>query len=837
MADLNYQKSWQDPAPGTVITIPCGEPLELLFTCHNDAEKVVTFTAEVSGLGPWAPEKTPTLPVVPFESGQIKVPITSSDSAAPGDYPFSVARYLNGDPVEPDGTTNLVLRLTPGVRKEEPAPPTKVETPVEPPKSEEPPKIQEPEVVAPPQVKPEKPKAAPRAKREDEPREVKTEKLTEKVKEPKSETKRTEPVAPRITVEEPVSVVEAPPAIIPEPTIEAPKEKAVEPLVVDAPTLEPEAKPESKPEPVQVKPLEPAPPISNGPKLIDLGPPPPARPQPEPEAEPEPEPIPIPVEEPKPVYVPPTPVAPKVVDYGTKEEEPEEVEDVAAAYPSDHQFANPKEGTVLYARPGETILVRFSVSNDQGGVRTYVLQEDRSLPNEWIQLVRDQVNITPGGTGDVAFLLKPPIHAEPASYPFSVSFGVLGKPLSSCYLTLTVQATPAVTVGTKKSLVSVGPISRRVPFEFQVDSAGNADTAYRLTVIDDSPAPDGTPQEPVPIYETPTWQYLIDKEIDTLVSPTAGRTPPAMPHRMFMVRKGTWWFGWREKHTVKVATVPVTDQRNNEKPGNVISITGARWRIFPLPMFLMIPLMFIALVMLGSGGDNLRVANGIQGDDGAFYVIGTEPNQNELPVHLKWSSPVYALLKLNRLDQGRASSVSTQRESASDRATVQDYGQAQKLSYELGSKFFGSGIKTDVRFVPMKSDGMLQIFDGSNPVSALPGKEPIGEEKVDVFTQEITVEVERGKTKAISFRNLTGTGKINGQTIVAWTVRQPQGFIVSDFLIKQGDNQVLNPNSAMTAKIRFDSENPPPDGEAVWELLTTDAKNQLLRIKLKVVGE
>ncbi|MBC8064147.1 MAG: hypothetical protein H7Y17_04910, partial [Chlorobia bacterium] len=245
-----------------------------------------------------------------------------------------------------------------------------------------------------------------------------------------------------------------------------------------------------------------------------------------------------------------------MVDYGIKEEEPEELEDVAAAYPADHVFANPKEGTVLYARPGETILVRFSVSNDQSGVRTYVLQEDRSLDSDWIALVRDQVNITPGGTGDVAFLLKPPIHAEPASYPFAVSFGILGKPLSNCYLTLTVQAAPAVTVEAKKSAVSVGPFSKRVPFELQVASAGNSDTAYRLSVIDDSPAPDGKPQEPVPIYETPTWQYLFDKEIDTIASPSAGRTPPPMPHRLTLQRKGIWWFGWREKHAVKLATLP-----------------------------------------------------------------------------------------------------------------------------------------------------------------------------------------------------------------------------------------------------------------------------------------
>ncbi|MBC8063489.1 MAG: hypothetical protein H7Y17_01560, partial [Chlorobia bacterium] len=282
-------------------------------------------------------------------------------------------------------------------------------------------------------------------------------------------------------------------------------------------------------------------------------------------------------------------------------------------------------------------------------------------------------------------------------------------------------------------------------------------------------------------------------------------------------------------------TLPVTDKENNKKQGNVISITGSRWRVFPLPMFLMIPLTLIALVLLGSGGDNLRVTNGVQGDDGAFYVLGTEPNQGQLNVKLKWSAPLYAILKLNRLDQGRSSTIDTQREAAADKATVQDYGQAQKISYELGSKFFGGGIKTDVRFVPMKTDGMVQIMDGQNPLNLMPGKEPIGEDKIDVFTQDATIEMKRGQTRTLTFRNLTRTGRIDGQTIVAWTVRQPQGFKVADFLVKQGDNQVINPNASVFAKITVDEDNLPPDGEAVWEILTTDAKYQLLRIKLRLV--
>jgi hypothetical protein len=805
---LAYQKTWDDPAPGTVIQIPAGETLDLGLTCVNDAEKVVTFTARVDGLGPWAPASEPRLPVVPFESGVIRVPITSSPSAEPGDYPFSVHLFLNGEPVEDNGSVALVMRLTPSEVQVEAG-----QTPRE--------EIDSEAVGSASKAK-DKPKKA-----KSKPKEVI---IPEELTAPSADVPATVESKIESGPAEPVVQFDAETPTIQESSVVGePKLDAIE---VEAESPVPEATVEEK---VEIK-AEPAEPTGNGQKLIDTAPPiPTAKPQPKPEPRPEPEPEPEPEPIPAPIPVVTTeavPSTPKVVDYGVREEEPEELADVAEAYPADHVFANPKEGTVLYARPGESILVRFSVNNDQSGVRTFVLQEDRSLDSEWIQLVRDQVNITPGGTGDLAFMLRPPIHAEPASYPFAVSFGVLGKPLSNCYLILTVQAAPAVTVEAKRTAVSVGPFSRSVPFEIQVESAGNADTAYRLAVIDDSPGPDGKPQDPIPVYETTAWQYLFDKEIDTLQSPSAGRTPPPMPHRLRLHRKGTWWLGWREKHKVKVATVPVTDQKNNLKTGNILELTGARWRIFPLPMFLMIPLAAIALILLGSGGSNLRVTNGVQGDDGAFYVLGTEPNQAQLPIKLKWEAPVYAMLRLNRQDQGKQSTVDAGRLSAEDKTTVQGYGQAQKIGYNLASKFFGSGITADVRVVPQKTEGKLQILDNNVPISSLAAKETIGEDKVAIESQEISLVIPQDGAKTIRFVNLTGTGGVGGQTIVAWTIRPPQGFRIENFLIKDG--APINPGARLAATIKVDADNPPTEGEGVWELVTTDAKSQLIRIKLKV---
>jgi hypothetical protein len=682
----------KDPPSGTVLPVAAGSTLNVAFTCDNGEHKVVSFAAEITGLGPWAPARTKAMPVVPFESGQLVVAISPAADAEPGDYPFSLKLFCDDDPVEANGAVDLVMRVIPA---NSPA------------------------------------------------------------------TSPAIPVTKEETVEPPKPPEEEKPKVVPIP----------EPVVV--------AKPEPKPAPPPPKPPEP--------KIVTL----------------------------------PDPVV--------AEEEPDPVIDFAA----DQVVVNPAEGTRLYVKPGEKLLVRISIRNDQDGVRTYVLQEDRSLPSDWIALVRDQVNITPGGTGDVAFALKPPPNAEPASYPFTVSSGILGRGLLPCHLVLTVQSTPAVTLSAKKDAVSVGPFARLIPFELAVATAGNADTAYRVSVVDDSPAPDGLERGRVDVYETPTWQYLFDKECETLESPSAGRTPPPVPHRLRLGRKGTWWFGWRESHKVKVVAVPVTDVTNGGKAGNEVALTASRWRLLPMPAFVMFPLFALLLVLLASGGDDFRVLNGLQGDDGTYYVVGTEPNQPKLDVRLAWNAPFYSVLKLEKVDRGRVKPIEKSGKQATDAAEVIEYGQAQRVTYELGSKFFGRGEKADVRLVPNRTKDMLRLSLGGALVKTTPTKTEVGEARVPITTREVTVVVPSIGTASLNFQNLTGKGRVNGQTIVLWTVRNPAGYRISDFLTRQGDNQVINPGAAPSAKISLDPANPPTEEESVWELLTTDGSYQLLRIKLK----
>ncbi len=695
MEDLAPPKTVTDPPKGATQIVAPGERVELRLTCRNDADKVVTFSAEIEGLGPWA--ETRPRAVAPFDVGAVLVTVAPSADAASGDYPFSVRLLLDGDPFDP---LVGVLRIQgEGAAALPPAEFVVAKNTVDPPI----------------------------------------------VSQPIGEDPKTEPVV-------------------------------VAPVVLEPPQVEAALVENLKPEP--------------------------------------PKPIPIPVSE------------ARVVAF--EEPEPIEEEEKPLAVSADRQIADPAEGAVVAVKPGETVLVTFSVHNDKSGVRTFVLQEDRSLAADWISLVRDQVNVTAGGSGDVALLLKPPVGAEPGGYPLTASFGLMGQPLASCYLTLQVMPVPAVSLAAPKASNGVfAPLSRFVPFDLKVASNGNTDTAYRVAVTEENADEEGVTRLRES-YETPAWRYVFDKEIASLVSPRAGAPATAIVHRLRIVRKGVWWLGWRERHRVNVRAIPVTDPANGAKTGNVATLVASRWRILPLPAFVMLPLAALGVVLLSSGASDFRVTNAKQGDDGTYYVVGTPNAGSQQEVHLRWSAPFYALLRLNRVQEGASQTVPAGRGEAKDAPTVAEYGQAQRTGYEIGPRLVGGSEGVAVRFVPTRTQGKLALSAGLGEAKA----ETVGDEKVKVAARDVTVSVPRSGSARLNFQNLTGANGGGGQTIVLWTTHAPTGFRVNDFLTS-GGNQPINPGATLTAKIRVDGSGP-SSGEEVWEMLTTDGAPQLLRIHLKV---
>jgi hypothetical protein len=141
----------------------------------------------------------------------------------------------------------------------------------------------------------------------------------------------------------------------------------------------------------------------------------------------------------------------------------------------------PPAGALLALRPGETLLLRFAFLNESERARTYVLEDDRSLDVEWLTMVQDEVNISRDQSDELSMRLHPPPAARPGDYPFSVRLGPEGGTLLGRELTLRILAAPAVALKCAAPRLVVGPFKRRIDFALSVETAGNADTAFRLS--------------------------------------------------------------------------------------------------------------------------------------------------------------------------------------------------------------------------------------------------------------------------------------------------------------------------------------------------------------------
>jgi hypothetical protein len=336
-----------------------------------------------------------------------------------------------------------------------------------------------------------------------------------------------------------------------------------------------------------------------------------------------------------------------VIDYDSHPHHDEEDErhDDEETEPAEPSLIDPQDGTIIALCPGETRWVRFTFVNDSAQERTYILDEDRSLELGWISLVQDQVNLTRNGRGEVSIRLTPPKNAEPGDYPFLVTVGLQGGTLTPISLTLSVLATPAVRLSAKTATVSVGPAGCDVDFPLTVDSAGNADTAFRIAVK--SPTARANAAEPAGpefIYETAQWRYLFDRELDTLRSPSSGRAPQPAPIRLKLRRRGIWWFGFRESHQVRVSAAPVTDPSNGGKAGNTVDLTAVRWRIVPFPWFVFVPLLLLLTIYLSGGASSVDVPGAYQDESGQYWVVN--PAGDEKNLDLEWKAAPLALLRL-----------------------------------------------------------------------------------------------------------------------------------------------------------------------------------------------
>ncbi len=529
---------------------------------------------------------------------------------------------------------------------------------------------------------------------------------------------------------------------------------------------------------------------------------------------------------------PPEPVErePLLVDMDTAPEEGQEEEEETGSV-QEPSVQEPQDGSSLTLCPGETLLLRFAFTNDGPRERTYILDEDGSLSPDWVTLVKDQVNLTRNGRGEVSLRLKPPLDAQPGDYPFAVTVGPQGDALTSRLLTLAVAATPAVKLIAGETRVKIGPFGTFADFPLSAESVGNADTAFRIAVK----APPVKQGEEVKntrgsetVYETPQWRYLFDREIDTLRSAGAGRAPRPISLRFRLQRRGAWWLGLHESHTVTVAAVPVTDGANGGKPENFVELTAVRRRLLPFPapfaLLLLIPLLLLIVVKASYlGVTNAYAANSV------YYVLGTPGTSGPMIAKLRWEAPFFAFVNVSATQNGETEVHWLRHGGDEDKVTDTGYG--LEKTYEVTRR------KITVRFVPIKTDHKLQITQGDLDYShrrdvllkpLKQGLEKIGEDNAPVQSATYLLTVPRDRNVPLNLLNLTP--RSSSANIQYWVVQRPDPsfFTVMD----SKDNDQIGPTTA-AAPLKLRATGGATSGSQELTLVTTDGGNQIVHLKLK----
>ena len=575
------------------------------------------------------------------------------------------------------------------------------------------------------------------------------------------------------------------------PTVEAP--------ATEAPAAEGRAiEPPPQPDPVFIAP----PPVSAAPPTPRANVVPPA---------------PAPVPRPRPAAPPP-------------EEEAVLVEHQAAparALPAEEEEAPPEveaalvdlaDGGAVALRPGETRLLRFTFTNEAARETTYVLDEDQSLPGDWLTLVQDQVNLMRNGRGDVSLRLSPPLNAEPGDYPFSVTLGPQGGMLTPRTLTLTVQATPAVKLTSKEKAVRIGPMASSADFHLTVESAGNADTAFRVAVMPSQAAVGGEARDAKPVYDTPQWQYLFDKELETLRAPASRQPPRPVPIRLRLQRKGPWWFGFRETHQVRVAAVPVTDGANGGKPVNTVEVTATRLRFWPMPYLTLVPLLLMLLLLGSSGAGDLTVPDGKyqyhDGETNVYWVATPGPKKD---VSLEWDAPRTALLRLGgSLGTNPVFSRTTLGGGEyAGQITMNSSDPSLDYNYQISRLVGGGDRSVAVRFVQTSLVTPLGVKDTTGTPRALPGT-------------EVTLLVPVGKIAKLTLKN-----EARASNALNWWLVKPLGPSASFKVLYSKNAGSLQQHQAI--------DYPIVGAGAVGDtdqlvFVTTDAAKPVLTVKLKLVS-
>lgn len=527
-------------------------------------------------------------------------------------------------------------------------------------------------------------------------------------------------------------------------------------------------------------------------------------------------------------------------------------------FKADRVITDAKNGTQILVKPGETVLVKFTVRHDvqkgqRPASRTFRLQHNRALKEDWIDIVVPTLNVKPNGTGELAVMLRPPLDAEPANYPFSVEVGVQGQVFVPTQYVLTVQPVPVVQVEAEKREVKIGPFGRDVPFKLRVASAGNSETAYRLAVKDPKAADRDDLLQHEDLYEQGHWQYNFDRELADLVSQSSDGKPTPQSHHLTARRRGIWWFGFVEKHPMRVAAVPVTDPNNSNNPSNTVELVARRWRLIPMAAFLFWPLVLLFWMFFTGGSTTVEVMNAYPADDRRVIVMASSmvPKEREanIPLQLRIDRSSFLKPKLF-LTQGKNTRELPLREGQSITLNANDYVSNAQLVLK---DFMGRTIQTtDITALGHRTDGLL-MFAGIDPatqqmrpLTAAPPWMSIGEPTNSEKAGNSVVATYKIRLPASGGRRiyLLNSSSLDKRLSVLLTItKRPnsQYFSVADF--GQEESKVETLQSQAFAGPLFLYKGGPdsiaavnalPEEQRTWELVSTSGPERVMRFVLSV---
>lgn len=282
-----------------------------------------------------------------------------------------------------------------------------------------------------------------------------------------------------------------------------------------------------------------------------------------------------------------------VVQGGQAYEEPAPAKPSRIRDEEKNVVANPVDGQNVSMAPNSRKVFTFDFKNGPGNAADYFLNVDAAgLPDaSWIVPLRPQVRVEPNDENDLGFCIVLPEArlAPPGRYELAVTYGSQQSTQhDEILLYLTVEPELAIRVTCETPQISVGPLGRVAKGEVLVSNQGNASTAYRLAVSDNSVESE---LQPIDASSGGTWDYTVDWELS---DSNYQKDAKSRVHGLTVRRKGIWWFGFKESRKVAIAAQPVTAPAGRNLSKTQIDVSF--WRLLPVSWLIWVPLVALALL-------------------------------------------------------------------------------------------------------------------------------------------------------------------------------------------------------------------------------------------------